>query len=98
MPTNMHVCSPYCGRCKPPKESLMTCPNCQNVIDPEIEYNDGICAKCGAQLPPRQVWEPIFCLKIKEWCARPCGMGKIEPKFYVKTCVHHTPLTDSNTE
>jgi len=91
MSTSMHVCNPYCGACKPPKEALLICPSCGEGNDPGSgEF--GNCKACGAKLPPRQIPKPIMCLKINQMCANPCGLGSKAPRVVVKACVHHTPL------
>jgi len=92
MSTSMHVCNPYCGACKPPKEPLLICPACSTSNDPEAgEFAK--CKTCGAELPPRKLPVPILCLRINQLCARPCGLGSKPPRSFVKHCLHHTPLT-----
>ena len=92
MPGLMHVCNPYCGRCKPPKEPLLTCTACGTDNDPELgEY--GVCKACGAPLPERTLPEPIMCLRINEMCAKPCGLGKVEPRVKTAKCSYHTPMS-----
>lgn len=94
MGTVFHVCNPYCGKCKPPREPLLICSQCETTNDPE-QGEFGFCKACGAQLPPRQVPEPIFCAIVDEMCARPCGRGK-DPSISRTTsrrCIYHTPCT-----
>ena len=90
MSSSMHVCT-YCGKCRPPKEPILICEYCETWNDPELgEF--GTCKKCGKPLPPRQIPEPIFCLKIEKMCAKPCGNGKVKPRVVAKFCRYHTPV------
>lgn len=93
-PTSMHVCNPYCGRCKPSKEPLLVCPECGVDNNPELGEHTN-CKNCGTKLPPRKIPEPILCLRIDQICARPCGLGSIIPRIKTKTCTHHTPSSDT---
>lgn len=91
MPGSMHVCNPYCGRCKPPKEPLLICPACGTYNDPEQgEY--GACKACGAHLPPRVLPTPIMCKRISQMCARPCKQGEKPARQPSASCRYHTPL------
>jgi len=91
LPTSMHVCSPYCGICKPPKEAPLICPACNTLNDPELGEH-GSCKACGAELPPRKVIEPVHCLKVDALCARPCGQSQKPPRTAAAGCIYHTPL------
>ena len=91
MPGSMHVCNPYCGRCKPPKEPLLACTACGTFNDPE-RGEFGRCKECGAELPPRILPTPIKCLRIGQMCARPCKQGEKPGRLPNATCTHHTPL------
>lgn len=87
-----HVCNPYCGKCKPPKERPVICENCGalNELAPD---EPRICKKCGAMVPERVVPEPLLCKVIGEWCANPCKRGEEVPRLVSqKKCIYHTPM------
>lgn len=87
----MHVCNPYCGRCKPPKEPLRVCPTCGAYDDSEHSEH-GTCKECGGILPPRVLPQPLLCKRINQMCARPCKQGEKPPRTPVASCRYHTPL------
>ena len=86
-----HMCSPYCGRCKPPLPPARTCGVCGRVeLDP-IAFT---CKECGALLPKVQKPAPIFCEQILQTCANPCGRGRkaVSGGLAGAKCPYHTPL------
>lgn len=89
MATSMHVCNPYCGKCKPPKEPLLECPSCKTMNDPtKGDYKT--CRRCGASLPPRKLPVPAFCSRVDAMCANPCGRKNGKRLLDGEQCVYFT--------
>ena len=89
MSTSMHVCNPYCGRCKPPREPLLHCPACKAINDP-LKGEFGLCKRCGAALPPRKLPEAAYCNRVGAMCANPCGQRDKEPLAAGASCPYFT--------
>lgn len=86
------ICNPFCGKCKPPMERGLQCPNCGRFYFPEFSP-DLICKRCGTELPGRPERKPAFCHYSGLVCAKPCVRHKIKDKDGVyRPCVYNTPL------
>lgn len=92
MSTSMHVCNPFCGKCKPPREPLLECPECKTMNDP-LRGDSELCKRCGAKLPPRKLPVPAFCTRVGEICVNPCGRKNGEPMPLGSHCVYFTPAS-----
>lgn len=91
MSTSMHVCNPYCGKCKPPKEPLLLCPGCGTMNDPTRgDYEH--CRRCGTKLPERKLPVPAHCARVDAVCANPCGRKNGSPLSNGERCVYFTPV------
>lgn len=89
MQSSFHVCNPYCGKCRPPKEKPLICPACEAFNDPTLgEF--GSCKACGALLPERQLPVPEHCLVVDKVCANPCGRSKKAFEYGKGSCVYHS--------
>ncbi|MDR2672306.1 MAG: hypothetical protein LBC35_03250 [Coriobacteriales bacterium] len=84
----MHVCF-RCGLCRPPREPFLQCPQCGSLNDPE-RGEFGNCKQCGAVLPPRNLPEPAFCMRVGKPCANPCKQADREPQDASRGCIYHT--------
>lgn len=92
MSTSMHVCNPYCGKCKPSKEPLLPCPECGTMNDPTRgDYEH--CRRCGTKLPERKLPVPAFCTRVDAVCANPCGKKGGLPLSDGERCVYFTPVS-----
>ena len=89
--SGFHVCSPYCGYCKPPKKFALRCESC-GWTDYDGE-GAGACPKCGAALPLPKPPAPIRCAYVDEVCIDPCGRGRDAKPGMVRQqkCSYHTP-------
>lgn len=72
------VCSPFCGKCKPPMEKPAQCQICFTFNKPE----NRICKKCGADMPKRITPKngPSLCRYTDTICQTLCSLSAIVPK------------------
>lgn len=89
MLNSFHVCNPYCGKCRPPKERPLICPQCNRLNDPTQGEID-TCVVCGADLPERTLPVPEYCNLIKEICNNPCGKKNRSSGTEKVVCIYHT--------
>lgn len=88
-----HVCNPYCGKCRPPLERPLVCPECETLNYPERGETE-FCKKCGARLPEREIRPVIRCSRSGLVCANPCGMNSVLPEDGgLAACTLVTPPT-----
>lgn len=90
------ACNPVCGRCKPPKQKVATCPSCGTVAffsKGDILSADNLpCQKCGKDLLDEVAVEPVLCCRSGNWCAWPCGQSGKRPDSGFVECPYNTPL------
>lgn len=89
-----HVCNPYCGRCRPPKEKPLLCVQCDTANFPD-RGEFGVCKKCGAELPERRLPIPARCEHAGLICANPCGKSsEPQPLGRLVPCSFRTPPSE----
>lgn len=74
--TKCWACSPYCGKCKPPKQMPQLCDSCRTLNFPD-RGEVGVCKTCGAKLPEVKPRPVVRCLTSGLVCANPCGNSKV---------------------
>lgn len=86
------MCNPFCGKCKPPMERGLQCPQCGRYYFPEF-LQEMICKRCGAVLPERGERQPAFCNYSGMMCAKPCARHKVISRDGIyRPCAYNTPL------
>lgn len=92
------ACNPVCGRCKPPKQKVATCPACGAVAffsKGEVLSAESLpCPKCGEELLGMVAVAPVLCQRSGKWCAWPCGQGDKPADSGFADCPYNTPITD----
>lgn len=91
------ACNPVCGRCKPPKQKVATCPECGRMTFFSREEVRGevpcVCPKCGTNLDELLRVEPVECKASGLMCAWPCGQRDVVPADgKLVECAYRTPV------
>ena len=90
------ACNPVCGRCKPPKQKVATCPSCGAIAffskDEILSASSLPCPKCGKDLLSEVAVEPVRCHRSGKWCAWPCGQSEKTPESGYAECPYNTPV------
>lgn len=90
------ACNPVCGRCKPPKQKVATCPSCGAVTffsKGEILSAESLpCPKCGKELLGMVAVTPVLCERSGKWCAWPCGQSGKPTDSGPVGCPYNTPV------
>lgn len=93
------ACNPVCGRCKPPKQKVATCPACGAVAffsKGEILSAGSLpCPKCGEELLGMVAVAPVSCQRSRRWCAWPCGQCDKPVVSGAVECPYNTPVPKS---
>lgn len=92
------ACNPVCGRCKPPKQKVATCPACGAVTffskGEVLSAGSLPCPKCGEELLGMVAVAPVLCQRSGKWCAWPCGQGDKPADSGFADCPYNTPVAD----
>lgn len=90
------ACNPVCGRCKPPKQKVATCPSCGAVTffsKGEVLFAESLpCPKCGEELFEMVAPDPILCQRSGMRCAWPCGQSDKPADSGFADCPYNTPV------
>lgn len=90
------ACNPVCGRCKPPKQKVATCPSCGAAAffsKGEILSAESLpCPKCGEELLGMVAVAPVLCQRSGKWCAWPCGQSEKPTDSSPMECPYNTPV------
>lgn len=92
------ACNPVCGRCKPPKQKVATCPSCGVVTffskGEVLSAESLLCPKCGEELLGMVAVASVLCQRSGKWCAWPCGQGDKPADSGFADCPYNTPIAD----